>query len=324
MELVNILYKLYGQAIKSNYSLPNIPCLSGSPKDLIELIFHKNGNSFQNNFSQAEILYSIPQNKFPNLPSFEIKKVSGEKEIFQFTYGFENKRANFLYNASQNIVDIYRGKNVEISELFPILFGSFLGSVLRLKDKYVLHGTSITKDSKTITICGTAGAGKSTLAAYFLSKGFSLVCDDISVFTDSEYPEIYNSVPSIRLNNDTRDFCLPTYQKLFWYSYGNKVNKNYYEAQNFYDKEKVKLNAILNLNQFDNKLDSPQISKLNSAAKIMALIRESYANYILSPDHRKKELLNINKVLTLPIYSITQPKNFSSLKLIYSVIMDLI
>lgn len=315
-------YRIFGQIIKSNYNLPKIPCLSASQDDCIQLTFHENEDELQSNLSRLDIIYSIPQRNVSDIPAYEIKKQNNEN-TFLFTYALKNKKADFLYNGSTDQVDIYQSKHVKINELYPVLLGSFAGAVLRLKNIYILHGTTLTNHFQTLTICGESGAGKSTLAAYFLHKGFSLVCDDLTVFTDSDQPETYRSFPSIRLSQDTRDFCLPSYRKLFWESAGNKMEKRYYETPNFANTETVRPNVIVHLNRFDNRLNSPQITEVKSSQKILTLIQQSYGNHILSSEQRKAEFIYIKKLLSIPMYTITQPKDFSCLEKTCAEIMNL-
>lgn len=49
----------------------------------------------------------------------------------------------------------------------------------------VLHASAVERDGKVIAICGPSGAGKSSLAAMFVSRGWSLVSDDtVSINAD--------------------------------------------------------------------------------------------------------------------------------------------
>jgi hypothetical protein len=59
------------------------------------------------------------------------------------------------------------------------ILGSCMGALLLQRRILPLHGSTISINNKAYGIVGDSGAGKSTLAAALLSKGYSLLSDDI-------------------------------------------------------------------------------------------------------------------------------------------------
>lgn len=61
------------------------------------------------------------------------------------------------------------------------LLGSAFGVLLHQRGLLPLHANAIEVDGKAIVFMGEAGAGKSTLAAWFHDRGFRVIADDVCV-----------------------------------------------------------------------------------------------------------------------------------------------
>lgn len=87
--------------------------------------------------------------------------------------------------------------------LFLFIMGRCMGMLLYQRNHLVMHGSCVCKDGRAILISGASGAGKSTLAAAFVSHGWKLLTDDISMttVTDSEVI-VQSSYPSQKLWQD--------------------------------------------------------------------------------------------------------------------------
>jgi hypothetical protein len=78
------------------------------------------------------------------------------------------------------------------------LLGSVCGFLLRLRGLTSLHASAVALGDRSVAICGPAGAGKSTTAAAFASRGRPVLADDVvplldradGVFVQSAYPHL--------------------------------------------------------------------------------------------------------------------------------------
>jgi hypothetical protein len=61
------------------------------------------------------------------------------------------------------------------------LLGSVFGALFHQRNLLPLHASSVCFEGKAILFSGVSGIGKSTLAAAFTEKGYSMVSDDISL-----------------------------------------------------------------------------------------------------------------------------------------------
>ncbi len=62
-----------------------------------------------------------------------------------------------------------------------LLLGTCLGVLLHQRGGLVLHATTVVRGGTAIALAGPSSVGKSTLAAAFLQRGYSLVADEITL-----------------------------------------------------------------------------------------------------------------------------------------------
>ena len=81
----------------------------------------------------------------------------------------------------QNGKTITIEKNAGISDLLiqAYLFGTVFANILQYRGYLVLHGSAIKVDDRAIIFSGKSGAGKSTTAAAFIKRGYTLLTDDV-------------------------------------------------------------------------------------------------------------------------------------------------
>lgn len=66
------------------------------------------------------------------------------------------------------------------SRIRLFLLGTCMGAILYQRGIIPLHGSCVCKDGEALVITGISGAGKSTTAAEFLTRGWKLMSDDIT------------------------------------------------------------------------------------------------------------------------------------------------
>lgn len=59
------------------------------------------------------------------------------------------------------------------------LIGTVFGILLHQREQIVLHASAVRVNGKSVLFCGSAGAGKSTLAAALAQRGYPLITDDV-------------------------------------------------------------------------------------------------------------------------------------------------
>lgn len=125
---------------------------------------------------------------------------------------YQAKKDDFLFRL--NSVGSYRVQNGSAitvgrlnsatdEEIRLFLLGSAFGAMIHQRELLPFHGSTVVKDGKAYVIGGSSGAGKSSLAATLVKRGFSLLADDISVLkTEAGQPVVYPGIPHLKLWED--------------------------------------------------------------------------------------------------------------------------
>ena len=103
----------------------------------------------------------------------------------------EVKGVASYYISNGNSIIIEPKENNDTDSIILFLFGSAFGALLFQRNILPLHASAFEYNNKAILLAGISGAGKSTLAAYFNSKGFPILADDISAI------DLQNNVPTL-------------------------------------------------------------------------------------------------------------------------------
>lgn len=110
------------------------------------------------------------------------------------------KVASYLVRGGREIViDPVPGCSDRNIRLF--LLGSALGGILHQRGLLPLHANAIEIDGRAIAFMGHSGAGKSTMAAWFLDRGYRVLADDVCVVTMDKggRPLAHRGIPRLRL-----------------------------------------------------------------------------------------------------------------------------
>jgi hypothetical protein len=106
---------------------------------------------------------------------------------------------------------ISRGREIIITpapdagaqELRLFLLGSAWGALCYQRGILALHMSVVQMDEHAVAFCGASGAGKSSIAAKLVARGYRLMGDDLCCFDfDTGVPRVYPSAPRLKLWRD--------------------------------------------------------------------------------------------------------------------------
>lgn len=206
-----------------------------------------------------------------------------------------------------------RGDRVEASGVGPIHFedlctylaGPILGFILRLRGAVCLHASVVETQSGAVAFVGPCGAGKSTTAAALCRRGCRLVCEDTAVLdvrgrlcrVQPGYPRINlwpDSVQAIFGSPDALPPIAPPWEKRYL-----ALDETGFCPQ------AAPLRGIFVLEPRGEPESGIAITPLAPAAALMALVANTYLNYLPGPDRRAHELRFLAPLAaTLPIWSL--------------------
>lgn len=118
----------------------------------------------------------------------------------------ENVATYYVSNGKNIIVD--PDKKAEAKEIRLFLLGSVLGAILHQNRLFPFHGSSLVHDKSAIIITGNSAAGKSSLAAGFVQKGYQFLSDDVTVIMPQKEGNflVQPGVPHFKLWKDVTNY----------------------------------------------------------------------------------------------------------------------
>jgi hypothetical protein len=190
-------------------------------------------------------------------------------------------------------------ENYTLEDACTYLMGPVIAFVLRLRGVTCLHASAVAVDDRAIALFGLAGAGKSTTAAAFALKGFSVLSDDVAVLADQGdrfliqpgYPRVNlwpDSVRTLFGAPDALPRITPTWDKRYL-----ALNQDGREFQS----QPLPLRAIYILGEREAELTVPVIEDLAGHKAFTTLVANTYVNYLLDSDMRAREFDILGRVL---------------------------
>lgn len=301
-------YQVYGLRIDTNLPLPGLiiqPILSGIDVQ----IWLKDGKSeFLSAASMpvVDFRYVSPKCDDRAQPNLRVGMLNGG-EYFGFFY---SDGARFIIDRLGREVCADWPENYTLEDACTYLLGPVIAFVLRLRGVTCLHASVIALENRAIALFGLAGAGKSTTAAAFTLRGFSVLSDDVAVLADlggrfliqPGYPRINlwpDSVRALFGSKDALPRITPTWDKRYL-----ALDQNGHRFQS----SPLPLGAIYILGEREAQLTAPVIEEVVGGEAIMTLVANTYVNYLLDNGMRAREFDVLSRVLAnVPVRRVRIP-----------------
>ena len=195
-------------------------------------------------------------------------------------------------------------KNYTLEDACTYLLGPVMGFVLRLRGTVCLHASSVAIGDNAIALVGLPGAGKSTTAAAFGCAGFPVLSDDIVALADKGaqflvqpgYPRVNLWPDSVRRlfgSEDALPRITPTWEKRYM-----PLGQNGHRFASM----PLPLGAVYILGSRDAALAAPVAEEVSGEEAFMALVANTYVNYLLDKDMRRTEFDILSRLVSeIPI-----------------------
>jgi len=192
-----------------------------------------------------------------------------------------------------------------IEDTATYLLGPVLGFVLLLRGVVSLHASAVVVDSKAVALIGPAGSGKSTTAAAFASRGFTILADDVVTLDDREDQFLVRpSYPCIRL--------WPASVKALYGSESHlprltpNWDKRYLDLSDQFQQKPLPLSAIYVLGERSDQPAAPFFAPLDRPAALLSLIANTYTNYLMDKRMQARQFDLLGRVLAnVPVRKVT-------------------
>lgn len=176
---MKLVYNAFGLCILSEIPLPELPRIT-------------------NQAAEVDIKIEIADlsNKWNEMAIYNKKNMIVKENLYMFQ--LRHTAMFCIQDGSKIIVSPCSGADFDKIRLF--ILGTCMGALLMQRKILPLHGSSIVINGKAFAFIGERGAGKSTIAAAFLRKGYELLTDDvIAIEVKKNLPHVIPSYPQQKL-----------------------------------------------------------------------------------------------------------------------------
>jgi hypothetical protein len=235
------------------------------------------------------VWYLSPYTDERNLPLLTIH-VLGSRYLLSYAEG-----ATFLVDDSGSEVDAWWHPPLTDADAADYLLGSVLAFTLRLRGRVPLHASAIVIDDRAVVFAGAAGAGKSSTAAACALLGYPVVSDDIVVIADEggvmmAHPS--HGHLSVWPDSAQRLFAtesLPQHSAIYAKHRIDLVERGYRFHETPVPIDTI---CILGSRSHSNLVARP----LRPGVGLMALVGQTYGNYLLDRSMRAREFDLLGRV----------------------------
>lgn len=295
---------IYGLRVHLNESVPGL--LFSNPQSLapdVDIQFGCMPSWFQQRSLTKELWYAHPEPKPGEMPTLMAWKLPGHYQL-EYADGTQ-----FLIDdQGKQIWATWPADTLTLEDAATYLLGPVMGFTLLLRGFISLHACAIAVNDRSIAIMGPAGSGKSTTAAAFAERGYRILAEDVVTLRDRGteflvqpgYPSIRlwpSSVEALYGSGVSLPKLTPTWDKCYL-----DLTQDKYEFQT----APLPLAAIFLLTERTDDPAAPFVQDLSPAEKLISLIANTYAAYLMDREMRGREFRFLHRVLNaVPVKRVT-------------------
>jgi hypothetical protein len=242
--------------------------------------------------AQAEACYVADYKSECGEPALRVFRLL-DGEYFRFDYADETQ---FVIDRSGSEVWAEWSAPLTLEDTATYLLGPVLGFVMLLRGIVCLHASAIAIGNEAIALLGPAGVGKSTTAAAFAERGYSVLAEDVVTLDDRRDQFLVRpGYPCIRL-------WPPAVRAL----YGSETHlpkltpnwdKRYLDLSERFQEEPLPLAAIYHLGERRHLARAPYVETLDRSQGLMALVANTYATKLMDKQMRAREFELLTRVV---------------------------
>ena len=309
-EALSSFHVVYGLNLASYMALPGIPLLQDASAPHLRVTLKRDAAAPLTLPDPIEILYSSP-NAASSQPNLRFGILPGG-EYFDFLYG---DGVRFAVECGGREVWADWPEKYTLEDACTYLLGPVMGFVLRLRGTVCLHASAVAIGDRAIAFVGSPEAGKSTTAAAFACRGIPVLSDDVVALTDKGaqflvqpgYPRVNlwpDSVRQLFGSEDALPSITPTWDKHYL-----PLGQNGHH----FASSPLPLGAIYILDGRED-LSAPIIEEVSGGEAFMALVANTYVNYLLDQDMRRTEFDVLSRIVSgIPVRRVRAPEEPSAI-----------
>jgi hypothetical protein len=291
---------MYGLGIVANEIIPGVPAAPIASDDVRITFSSLPSWLYEVSANQVET-YVADYNDECGNPVLRMFSVL-EGKYFRFSYADQTE---FLVDQAGTEVWAKWAEPLTIEDTATYLLGPVMGFVMLLRGVVCLHASAIAVGDKAIALLGPAGSGKSTTAAAFSDRGYSVLAEDVVTLDDHGCQFLVRpGYPCIRL--------WPASVKALYGSESHlpKLTPNwdkcYLDLTERFHAEPLPLAAIYHLGGRRHDTKAPFVESLDRSEGLLSLIANTYATKLMDKQMRAREFELLTRVLNnVPLRRVT-------------------
>ena len=295
---------IYGLGVTSNKAIPGVP-VSPEPSTDVRISFGSLPAWLHDlNTTQVETSYVADYKDECGNPLLRVFRVL-DGEYYRFSYA---DRTEFVLDHAATEIWADWPDPLTLEDAATYLLGPIMGFVMLLRGVVCLHASAIAIGDKAIAVLGPAGSGKSTTAAAFSERGYSILAEDVVTLDDrGDQFLIRPAYPCIRL--------WPASVKAL---YGSETHlpkltpnweKRYLDLTarpEQFQRQALPLRAIYQLGERSGDEAAPFIEPVDRAEALISLVANTYASKLMDKQMRAREFELLTRVLNgVPLRRVT-------------------
>ena len=266
-------------------------------------------------------MYVSPDRDEAGRPILTVERLGGDR-VFRLRYADD---IEFIVDGAGREIWSTWPEPWTVDDVATYLLGSVFAFTLRRRGVTCLHASAVALEDRAIAVVGGLGAGKSTLAAAFATRGCAVISDDVVALSRiaDEYV-VHPGPPRIRLwpdsvralygSTDALPRLTPTWDKRFLDLTG---------AQYRLETRALPLTAIYVLGERAAPEASPRVERLSAPAGLMAMVANTQANRLLDARMRAQEFQCLGRVVaSLGVRRVVPPDDLDRLPALCDLLVD--
>jgi hypothetical protein len=292
---------IYGLGIISNSTIPGVPPSTIASEDVRISFGSLPAWLDEVTGTQVETSYIADYKSACGEPALRVFRVL-DGRYYKFRYADETEFV--VDNAGTEVWAAWR-EPLTIEDTATYLLGPVMGFVMLLRGVVCLHASAVAIGKEAIALLGPAGSGKSTTAAAFAERGYSVLAEDVVTLDDrGDQFLVRPGYPCIRL--------WPAAVKAL---YGSETHlpkltpnwdKCYLDLDENFQREPLRLAAIYHLGERRHEVTAPFVQALDRSDGLMALVANTYATKLMDKQMRAREFELLTRVVkNVPLRRVT-------------------
>ena len=283
---------IYGLGVVANRTIPGVPS-SRVASDDVRITFDSLPAWLDEvSASQIETTYVADYTDECGNPVLYVFRLL-EGRYYRFCYA---DRTEFVLDHAGTEIWAQWPEPLTLEDATTYLLGPIMGFVMLLRGVVCLHASAIAVGSDAIALLGPTGSGKSTTAAAFAQRGFSILAEDVVTLDDrGDQFLVRPAYPCIRL--------WPASVKALYGSESHlprltpNWDKCYLDLTEQFHKQPLPLVGIYLLDGRRDDRDAPFVEALDRAEGLMSLVANTYATKLMDKQMRAREFELLTRVL---------------------------